>query len=69
MANNTYNGSKTQKNFSVAYIVILVIMILNIANSTIVFYNGRNVYERNMNSLQHMSTISEEMLAVNSKFC
>lgn len=65
MANNTYNGSKTQKNFSVAYIVILVIMILNIANSTIVFYNGRRVYERNMNSLQHMSTISEEMLAVN----
>lgn len=63
--NNTYNGSKTQKNFTVAYIVILVIMVINIVNSTIVFYNGRRVYERNMNSLQYMSTISEEILAVN----
>ncbi|MDE6036540.1 MAG: GGDEF domain-containing protein [Ruminococcus sp.] len=63
--NNVYNGSKTQKNFTVAYIVILVIMIINIVDSSIVFLNGRRVYDRNMNSLQHMSTISEELLNVN----
>lgn len=65
MANNTYNGSKTQKNFTIAYIMIFVIMILNIVDSIIIFYNGRNVYYRNMNSLQHMTTISEELLTVN----
>ena len=63
--NNAYKGSKTQKNFTVAYIVILVIMIINIVDSSIVFLNGRRVYDRNMNSLQHMSTISEELLNVN----
>lgn len=63
--NNTYEGSKTQKNFTFAYIMIFVIMILNIVNSIIIFYNGRNVYYRNMNSLQHMTTISEELLTVN----
>ncbi|MDE6833940.1 MAG: GGDEF domain-containing protein [Ruminococcus sp.] len=63
--NNVYNGSKTQKNFTVAYIVILVIMIINIVDSSIIFLNGRRVYDRNMNSLQNMSTISEELLNVN----
>ncbi|MDE6501375.1 MAG: diguanylate cyclase [Ruminococcus sp.] len=62
---NIYKGSKTQKNFTVAYILIFIIMILNIVNSVIIFYNGRNVYYRNMNSLQHMTTISEELLTVN----
>lgn len=62
---NAYTGSKTQKNFTIAYIVILVIMIINIVNSSVVFLNGRRVYDRNMNSLQHMSTISEELLSVN----
>lgn len=63
--NNTYEGSQTQKNFKIAYIVIFIVLVINIVNSTIVFYNGRNVYNRNMNSLQHMSTISEELLTVN----
>lgn len=66
MANNTnYEGSKTKRNFTFAYIMIFVIMLLNIVNSLIIFYNGRNVYYRNMNSLQHMTTISEELLTVN----
>lgn len=63
--NNTYEGSKTQKNFTFAHIMIFIIMALNIVNITIVFYNGRNVYYRNMNSHQHMTTISEELLTVN----
>lgn len=63
--NNIYEGSQTQKNFKIAYIVIFVVLVINIVNSTIVFYNGRNVYNRNMNSLQRMSTISEELLTVN----
>lgn len=63
--NNTYEGSKTQKNFTFAHIMIFIIMVLNIVNITIVFYNGRNVYYRNMNSHQHMTTISEELLTVN----
>lgn len=65
MANNTYNGSKTQRNFNFAYIMIFVIMAINIVNSSIIFLNGRKVYDRNMSSLQHMSTISEEILSVN----
>lgn len=65
MANNSYEGSKSQKNFTIAYIMIFIIMTINIINSTIVFYNGRNVYVRNMNSLQYMSTVSEELLTVN----
>lgn len=65
MANKGYEGSKSQKNFTIAYVMIFIIMALNIVNSTIVFYNGRNVYNRNMNSLKHMSTVSEELLTVN----
>ncbi len=65
MATNVYKGSKTQRNFIIAYITILVIMTLNFINSLFIFYNGRHVYFRNMNSYQYMATISEELLTVN----
>lgn len=65
MATNVYKGSKTQRNFIVAYIMILVIMTLNFINSMFIFYNGRYVYFRNMHSYQYMANISEELLTVN----
>lgn len=65
MANNIYKSSKTYRNFIVAYIMIFVIMCLNFANSMIVFYNGRHVYYRNMDSYKYMSSISDELLTVN----
>ncbi|MDE6665165.1 MAG: GGDEF domain-containing protein [Ruminococcus sp.] len=66
--NNNNNGnsySRSKRNFTIAAIMLFVIMIINIANSTIVFLNGRRVYDHNMNSLQRMSTICEQLLSVN----
>lgn len=63
--NNGNSYSRSKRNFTIAAIMLFVIMIINIANSTIVFLNGRRVYEHNMNSLQRMSTISEQLLSVN----
>ncbi len=63
--NNGNSYSRSKRNFTIAAIMLFVIMIINIANSTIVFLNGRRVYEHNMNSLQRMSTICEQLLSVN----
>lgn len=63
MANNNY--SKSKRNFTVAAIMLFVIMVMNIVNTTIIFLNGRRIYDHNMNSLQRMSTICEQLLNVN----
>lgn len=65
MANNIYKSSKTYRNFIIAYIMIFIIMTLNFVNSMIVFYNGRHVYYRNMDSYKYMSSISDELLTIN----
>lgn len=61
--NNNYSRSK--RNFTITAILLFVIMAINMANSTIVFLNGRRIYDQNMDSLQRMSTISEQVLSVN----
>ncbi|MDE7139012.1 MAG: hypothetical protein K2O29_11280, partial [Ruminococcus sp.] len=62
---NTNNYSKSKRNFTIASVMLFVIMVINMINSTIVFLNGRRIYDHNMNSLQRMSTICEQLLSVN----
>ncbi|MDE5582368.1 MAG: GGDEF domain-containing protein [Ruminococcus sp.] len=59
------NFARTKRNFTLGGIIIFIIMVINIANSTMIFMNGRKVYDHNMNSVQRMSSICEELLSVN----
>ena len=64
MSNKT-SSSKIGRAYALAGILLFAVCLANGLLLNIIYVNSRNLYNRNMESIQHMSTINDELSNVN----